>query len=214
MVWGSDHHSHVSRLKASMNSLNNKEKNLYFVMIQFVRLLKDGKDISMSKRSGQYTTIKDLLSLVDNDVVRFMMVTRSSDTHFDFDLDQCLKDSDENPVFYIQYANARINSIIKKSGIKDLSTQNLDVIDSIKEVGLIKAVIDFEDVIKDSAENLAPHKLTFYLQNLAKEFHSYYKSTKILNNDKLMTRLILITTIKSVLSNGLSLLGVSSPEEM
>ena len=213
-VWGSDHHSHVSRLKASMNSLNNKEKNLYFVMIQFVRLLKDGKDISMSKRSGQYTTIKDLLSLVDNDVVRFMMVTRSSDTHFDFDLDQCLKDSDENPVFYIQYANARINSIIKKSGIKDLSTQNLDIIDSIKEVGLIKAVIDFEDVIKDSAENLAPHKLTFYLQNLAKEFHSYYKSTKILNNDKLMTRLILITTIKSVLSNGLSLLGVSSPEEM
>ena len=176
-------------------------------MIQFVRLLKDGKDISMSKRSGQYTTIKDLLSLVDNDVVRFMMVTRSSDTHFDFDLDQCLKDSDENPVFYIQYANARINSIIKKSGIKDLSTQNLDIIDSIKEVGLIKAVIDFEDVIKDSAENLAPHKLTFYLQNLAKEFHSYYKSTKILNNDKLMTRLILITTIKSVLSNGLSLLG-------
>ena len=213
-VWGSDHHSHVSRLKASMNSLNNKEKNLYFVMIQFVRLLKDGKDISMSKRSGQYTTIKDLLSLVDNDVVRFMMVTRSSDTHFDFDLDQCLKDSDENPVFYIQYANARINSIIKKSGIKDLSAQNLDIIDSIKEVALIKAVIDFEDVIKDSAENLAPHKLTFYLQNLAKEFHSYYKSTKILNNDKLMTRLILIATIKSVLSNGLSLLGVSSPEEM
>ena len=92
--------------------------------------------------------------------------------------------------------------------------RNLDIIDSIKEVALIKAVIDFEDVIKDSAENLAPHKLTFYLQNLAKEFHSYYKSTKILNNDKLMTRLILIATIKSVLSNGLSLLGVSSPEEM
>jgi len=213
-IWGADHHSHVSRLKASMKSLGNSQTHFDFLMIQFVRLLKDGKDISMSKRSGQYTTIKDLLSLVNKDVVRFMMVTRSSDTHFDFDLNQCLQDSDENPVFYIQYANARINSIIKKSGVSELDINKMDIIESDKEIKLIKEIIGFEDAIKDSAQSLSPHKLTFYLQNLAKEFHSYYKSTKILNNDKLMTRLILITTIKSVLSNGLSLLGVSSPEEM
>ena len=170
-IWGADHHSHVSRLKASMKSLGNSQTHFDFLMIQFVRLLKDGKDISMSKRSGQYTTIKDLLSLVNKDVVRFMMVTRSSDTHFDFDLNQCLQDSDENPVFYIQYANARINSIIKKSGVSELDINKMDIIESDKEIKLIKGIIGFEDAIKDSAQSLSPHKLTFYLQNLAKEFH-------------------------------------------
>ncbi len=215
-IWGADHHSHVSRLKASMKSLGNSQTHFDFLMIQFVRLLKDGKDISMSKRSGQYTTIKDLLSLVNKDVVRFMMVTRSSDTHFDFDLNQCLQDSDENPVFYIQYANARINSIIKKSGVSELDINKMDIIESDKEIKLIKEIIGFEDAIKDSAQSLSPHKLTFYLQNLAKEFHSYYKSTKILNEnqDQVMSRLVLITTIKFILSNGLQLLGASSPEEM
>ncbi len=215
-IWGADHHSHVSRLKASMKSLGNSQTHFDFLMIQFVRLLKDGKDISMSKRSGQYTTIKDLLSLVNKDVVRFMMVTRSSDTHFDFDLNQCLQESDENPVFYIQYANARINSIIKKSGVSELDINKMDIIESDKEIKLIKEIIGFEDAIKDSAQSLSPHKLTFYLQNLAKEFHSYYKSTKILNEnqDQVMSRLVLITTIKFILSNGLQLLGASSPEEM
>ena len=97
-----------------------------------------------------------------------MMVTRSSDTHFDFDLNQCLQDSDENPVFYIQYANARINSIIKKSGVSELDINKMDIIESDKEIKLIKEIIGFEDAIKDSAQSLSPHKLTFYLQNLAK----------------------------------------------
>ena len=216
-IWGADHHSHVTRLTSSIKGINDEDSlKLEFVMIQFVRLLKNGLDISMSKRSGQYTTIRDLLSLVDKDVIRFMMVSRSSDTHFDFDLDNCLKDSDENPVFYIQYANARINSILKKGCSIDLNDIETVFLEDIKELSLIKKIIDFEYVIEDSAKNLSPHKLAFYLQDLAKDFHSYYKTTKILNNEinETKIKLILISTIKSVLSTGLGLLGVSSPEEM
>ena len=215
-VWGADHHSHISRLRAAMDILSNDSTRLVFILIQFVRLIKDNKDISMSKRSGTYTTIKDLLSEFDKDLVRFLMISRSSDSHFDFDLDKCRSDSEENPVFYIQYANARINSIMEKSQLKKIDFDNLHLLSEEKEIILIKKLLHFPEVVKEAATNYAPHKIAFYLQDLSSEFHHYYKSTKVLVEDKetLNSRLALLSLIKIVLVNGLNLLGVSSPDKM
>ena len=170
----------------------------------------------MSKRSGTYTTIKDLLSEFDKDLVRFLMISRSSDSHFDFDLDKCRSDSEENPVFYIQYANARINSIMEKSHLKKIDFDNLHLLSEEKEIILIKKLLHFPEVVKEAATNYAPHKIAFYLQDLSSEFHHYYKSTKVLVEDKetLNSRLALLSLIKIVLVNGLNLLGVSSPDKM
>ena len=147
-VWGADHHSHVSRLNAAMKSLGFDNNKLQFVMIQFVRLLRDGQDISMSKRSGEYTTIRDLLAEVNKDVVRFIMVMRSSDSHFDFDLGKCLEDSDDNPVFYIQYANARISSIIQKTNISDYDLSKTKYLINEKEILLIKKLFHLRKLSK------------------------------------------------------------------
>lgn len=215
-IWGADHHSHISRLKASMNLLSNDTSKMIFILIQFVRLVRNDEDVSMSKRSGTYTTVRDLLSEFNKDLVRFLMISRSSDTHFDFDLDKCREDSEENPVFYIQYANARINSVLQKSPLKNLNYKNLSTLNEEKEIALIKRLLNFPDIVNEAADNFAPHKVAFYLQGLASEFHAYYKSTKILVEDDTVVngRLVLLSSIKIVLMNGLNLLGVSSPDKM
>ena len=215
-IWGADHHSHISRLKASMNLLSNDTSKMIFILIQFVRHVRNDEDVSMSKRSGTYTTVRDLLSEFNKDLVRFLMISRSSDTHFDFDLDKCREDSEENPVFYIQYANARINSVLQKSPLKNLNYKNLSTLNEEKEIALIKRLLNFPDIVNEAADNFAPHKVAFYLQGLASEFHAYYKSTKILVEDDTVVngRLVLLSSIKIVLMNGLNLLGVSSPDKM
>ena len=215
-IWGADHHSHISRLKASMNLLSNDTSKMIFILIQFVRLVRNDEDVSMSKRSGTYTTVRNLLSEFNKDLVRFLMISRSSDTHFDFDLDKCREDSEENPVFYIQYANARINSVLQKSPLKNLNYKNLSTLNEEKEIALIKRLLNFPDIVNEAADNFAPHKVAFYLQGLASEFHAYYKSTKILVEDDTIVngRLVLLSSIKIVLMNGLNLLGVSSPDKM
>ena len=161
-IWGADHHSHISRLKASMNLLSNDTNKLVFVLIQFVRLVKNNKDISMSKRSGTYTTIKDLLEEFDKDLIRFLMISRSSDTHFDFNFDKCRNDSEENPVFYIQYANARINSILEKTPLDKWDFRNVLLLNEDKEIGLIKRLLNFPEIVSKSAANLARHKIALY----------------------------------------------------
>ncbi len=217
-VWGADHHSHISRLKASMKLLSNDLTKLDFVLIQFVRLIKDGQDVSMSKRSGTYTTIKDMLNEFNKDLVRFMMVSRSSDSHFDFDLDKCREGSDDNPIFYIQYASARINSILNKDDLNkhDMESANLALLTEEKEIGLIKKILSFPDTVEEASNTMSPHKVAFYLQELAAIFHSYYKNTKVLVEDDELSkaRVLLLSSIKIVFINGLNLLGVSSPERM
>ena len=217
-VWGADHHSHISRLKASMKLLSNDLTKLDFVLIQFVRLIKDGQDVSMSKRSGAYTTIKDMLNEFNKDLVRFMMVSRSSDSHFDFDLDKCREGSDDNPIFYIQYASARINSILNKDDLNkhDMESANLALLTEEKEIGLIKKILSFPDTVEEASNTMSPHKVAFYLQELAAIFHSYYKNTKVLVEDDELSkaRVLLLSSIKIVFINGLNLLGVSSPERM
>ena len=217
-IWGADHHSHISRLRASMKLLSNDLSKLNFVLIQFVRLIKDGKDVSMSKRSGTYTTIRDMLGEFNKDLVRFMMVSRSSDTHFDFDLDKCREGSSDNPIFYIQYANARINSILSKDDIPKESDGNpdLSLLVELKEIELIKKILSFPDTVLEASETMSPHKIAFFLQELAAQFHSYYKSTKVLVDDLEVSkaRVLLLRSLKTVFVNGLNLLGVSSPERM
>jgi arginyl-tRNA synthetase len=217
-IWGADHHSHISRLRASMKLLSNDLTKLNFVLIQFVRLIKDGKDVSMSKRSGTYTTIRDMLGEFNKDLVRFMMVSRSSDSHFDFDLDKCREGSADNPIFYIQYANARINSILNKDDIAKESDGNpdLSLLVEEKEIELIKKILSFPDTVLEASETMSPHKIAFFLQELAAQFHSYYRSTKVLVDDLEVSRarVLLLRSLKTVFVNGLNLLGVSSPERM
>ena len=217
-IWGADHHSHISRLRASMKLLSNDLTKLNFVLIQFVRLIKDGKDVSMSKRSGTYTTIRDMLGEFNKDLVRFMMVSRSSDSHFDFDLDKCREGSADNPIFYIQYANARINSILNKDDIAKESDGNpdLSLLVEEKEIELIKKILSFPDTVLEASQTMSPHKIAFFLQELAAQFHSYYKSTKVLVDDLEVSRarVLLLRSLKTVFVNGLNLLGVSSPERM
>lgn len=217
-IWGADHHSHISRLKASMRLLSNDLDKLQFVLIQFVRLVKDGEDVSMSKRSGTYITIKDMLEEFNGDLVRFLMVSRSSDSHFDFDLDKCREGSDENPIYYIQYANARINSILKKYNSESFDIENVDLslLNSEKEIALIKKILDFPVVVREASSSLAPHKIAFYLQELASIFHGYYKITKVLVEDQSVSsaRISLLYSLRVVFANGLNLLGVSSPDRM
>jgi len=217
-IWGADHHSHISRLRASMKLLSNDLSKLNFVLIQFVRLIKDGKDVSMSKRSGTYTTIRDMLGEFNKDLVRFMMVSRSSDSHFDFDLDKCREGSADNPIFYIQYANARINSILNKDDIAKESDGNpdLSLLVEEKEIELIKKILSFPDTVLEASQTMSPHKIAFFLQELAAQFHSYYRSTKVLVDDLEVSRarVLLLRSLKTVFVNGLNLLGVSSPERM
>ena len=217
-IWGADHHSHISRLKASIKALGHDESILDVPLIQFVRLVSEGKEVKMSKRSGEYVTMREVLEEVGADVLRFFMLMRSSDSHLDFDLDLAKRQSSENPVYYVQYAHARINSVFvkaKEAGI-GLSKDYINLLDKPEEVEIAKTLLNFPDVIKDSAYSLSPHKITFYLQEVASQFHVYYNKYKVVTDDEKLSssRLYLINCVKTVIHNGLKILGVSAPERM
>ena len=217
-IWGADHHSHISRLKAAIKALGYDEKILQVLLIQFVRLVSSGKEVSMSKRSGQYVTMREVIDEVGVDVLRFFMLMRSTDSHLDFDLDLAKKQSSENPVYYVQYAHARINSIFEKAeeaNIKE-SKDYLGLLEKPEEIEIAKTLLNFPEVILESTKTLSPHKITFYLQQLASQFHVYYNKYKIIGDDDKIssTRLYLIKCVKIVIHNGLKILGVSAPERM
>ena len=217
-IWGADHHSHIGRLKSAIKALGYDESILQVLLIQFVRLVSNGKEVSMSKRSGEYVTMREVLEDVGADVLRFFMLMRSSDSHLDFDLELAKKQSSENPVYYVQYAHARINSIFEKAGQSNIkeSKDYLGLLDKAEEIEIAKTLLNFPEVIKDSANTLTPHKITFYLQELASQFHVYYNKYKIIGDDDKISsmRLYLIKCVKTVIHNGLKILGVSAPERM
>ena len=218
-IWGADHHSHFSRLKASMKAIGNNDSILNVLLIQFVRLIKDGKEVSMSKRSGTFVTLRDVLNEVGCDVTRFFLLMRSSDSHLDFDLSLAYEQSSDNPVYYIQYAYARISSILRnaKDASLDLSDKYLDELNNEAEQNIIKKLIEFPEVVESSSNLLAPHKIVYYLQELASQFHVYYNKNKIINlEDRNLSsaRIYFICCIQVVIRNGLTLLGVNSPERM
>ncbi|HPB38556.1 MAG TPA: arginine--tRNA ligase [Syntrophorhabdus sp.] len=220
-IWGSDHHGYIPRMRASIEALGRGKDSLKVLLIQFVTLIKDGKPVGMSTRAGQFTTLKEVLNEVGRDAARFFFLMRKSDAHLEFDLDLAKKTTNENPVFYIQYAHARIESIFrvaKDEGIDPASvkTARVDLLTEKDEITLIKGILHFFDVIEGSAKSLEPHRITFYLLDLVGRFHSYYNKTRVIVGDQELTmaRLLLLATLQQVIKDALALLGVSAPERM
>lgn len=220
-IWGSDHHGYIPRMRASIEALGKNKDSLRVLLIQFVTLIKDGKPVGMSTRSGQFTTLKEVLNEVGRDAARFFFLMRKSDAHLEFDLDLAKKTTNENPVFYVQYAHARIESIFRvaqEEGIdlKFVKTAKVDLLTQKDEITLIKGILHYFDVIEGSAKSLEPHRITFYLLDLVGRFHSYYNKTRVIVDDRELTmaRLLLLVILQQVIKSALTLLGVSAPERM
>ncbi len=220
-IWGSDHHGYIPRMKASIEALGKDKESLKVLLIQFVTLIKDGKPVGMSTRSGQFTTLKEVLNEVGKDAARFFFLMRKSDAHLEFDLDLAKKTTNENPVFYVQYAHARIESIFRVAGEEGIDpafvkSAKIELLTEKDEITLIKGILHFFDVIEGSARSLEPHRITFYLLDLVGRFHSYYNKTRVIVEDKeqTMARILLLAILQQVIKSALTLLGVSAPERM
>ena len=217
-IWGADHHGYVSRIKGAIQALELDPEKLQIALVQFAVLYREGKKAPMSTRSGEFVTLRDLRQEVGKDAARFFYVMRKSDQHLDFDLDLAKSQSNDNPVFYVQYAHARVCSVIAQWDQAVTILQNADtkMLDSPMELALLQKLIDYPDIIESAAREFAPHFVAFYLRELASEFHRYYNATRFLVPEIPLqhARLILIVSIRQVLHNGLKLLGVSAPDKM
>jgi len=219
-IWGADHHGYIARVKASIAALNHDPEKLEILLVQFANLYRGGKKVKMSTRSGSFVTLEELRNEVGNDAARFFYVMRKSEQHMDFDLDLAKSKTNENPVFYIQYAHARICSVLKQAGEKEIivntSDADLSLLVEDSEKSLLKELSRYKGVVESSALQYEPHQLAYYLKDLASCFHSYYNACPFLVGDESLTqaRLALVIASKQVLVNGLSLLGVSAPESM
>lgn len=221
-IWGADHHGYIPRLTASVESLGHERDALKVVLVQLVNLLRGGKPVAMSTRSGEFVTMKEVVDEVGKDAARYNFLMRRSDSHLDFDLELAKRQSSENPVYYVQYAHARICSIFEQADRKGYRVFCFDDVSDIhrlnipEEMALIKAVALFPEIVEGAARTLEPHRLTFYLNDLAAIFHNYYNKHKVVSSDKELTtaRLFLLRSIRTVLKNALRLLGVSAPEKM
>jgi len=215
-IWGPDHHGYIPRLKAAVQALGRKKEDLSVIIVQLATLFKDGSPVPMSTRAGQYVTLQEVLDEIGPDVSRFFFLMRRVDSHLDFDLSLAKKESSENPVFYIQYAHARIASIIKKSGKVDFKKADLSLLHEPEELDLVKLLGQFPQELEACVKMLDPYNLVSYLQQLAGLFHKFYDTHKVISeNEKLMlARLDLVEATRIVLANGLKLLNVSIPEKM
>ncbi len=217
-IWGPDHHGYISRLKAAVCALGFKEDDIAILIVQLVTLYKDKKPVPMSTREGQFITLKELISEVGKDAARYFFLMRKIDSHLDFDMELAKDKTPENPVFYVQYAHARISSVLKKARIKKANLLNCDLSMLIQpeEADLVKLIMRFPDIVKQAGFNLEPYRLLPYLETLAKTFHSFYDKHKIIGEDKGLTlaRLALIEAVRIVIENGLKLIGVTAPKEM
>ncbi|MCG6537300.1 MAG: arginine--tRNA ligase, partial [Syntrophales bacterium LBB04] len=220
-IWGADHHGYIPRLQASMQSLGSERDALKIVLVQLVNLLRDGKPVAMSTRSGEFVTMKEVVDEVGKDAARYNFLMRRSDSHLDFDLELAKRQSNENPVYYVQYAHARICSIFGtacEKGYPVPSFHDVDVrrLDFPEEMSLIKAIARFPEVVEGAAQTLEPHRITFYLNDLAGVFHNYYNKHRVISTDRDLTlaRLLLAKSLRTVLKNALYLIGVSAPDKM
>ena len=220
-IWGSDHHGYIPRMRAGIEALGHDKNRLKVLLIQFVTLLKDGQPVGMSTRSGQFTTLKEVLDEVGRDAARFFFLMRKSDAHLEFDLDLAKKTSNENPVYYVQYAHARIASIFRVAKEEGINIESLGSADvgplALKdEITLIKGILQFFDVLEGSARRYEPHRITFYLLDLVGKFHSYYNKARVICDDNGVTlaRLLLLQMLAKVIESGLGILGVSAPDKM
>lgn len=219
-IWGADHHGYIPRMKAAIQALGYDRDALEVEIIQLVHLFKDGEKMKMSKRTGKAVTMRDLVEEVGLDAVRYFFAMRSPDTHLDFDLDLAVSQSNENPVFYAQYAHARISSIIRQGeeqGIVVGSSADYSQIESEKEIDVLKKLGEFPQAVGEAALKRMPHRITNYIFDLASAFHSFYNADKVLDSDNLersKARLALIKAVQITLKNALALIGVAAPEKM
>ncbi len=218
---GPDHHGHIGRLKMAMKALEIDEKWLDIFIVQQVNLMRDGKKIKMSKRAGRFETMRDLLSEVGKDAARFFFLMRTQSSHLDFDLNLAKEKSSKNPVYYIQYAHARICNILKHAEEDKIDTGKIDnpnteLINKPEEIELAKTLAGFKDICEISALTYAPHRIAGYLLKLAGIFHDFYNKHRVItkNKDLTVARLLIVTSTRIVLANGLRLLGISAPEKM
>lgn len=219
-VWGADHHGYVPRMTAAVESLGRKAEDLRVLLIQFVNLLRGGEQVAMSTRSGQFVTLRDVIDEVGVDASRYFFVMRSCDSHLDFDLALAKEASNENPVYYVQYAHARIHSLFREASGRGVALSGEDVdlhlLDTAEEQALIRKLAAFPEEVAKASEELAPHRVTFYLYDLASHFHSFYNAHRVLDAepDLRRARLALLDATRITLANALGLLGVQAPQNM
>jgi len=220
-IWGADHHGYIPRMSAAVQALGYEKDALKVILVQLVNLLREGKPVAMSTRSGEFVTLREVVDEVGRDAARYNFLMRRSDSHLDFDLEIAKKQSNENPVYYVQYAHARICSILRIAAERGYTVPAYDRADLSllrlpEEVDLVKAVTRFPELLEGAARSLEPHRVTFYLNDLAGLFHSYYNKNKVISEDAALTgaRLFLCRSVLTVLQNALKILGVSAPEKM
>ncbi len=217
-IWGADHHGYIPRVKGAIAALGLPPEKLEVALVQFAVLYRDGQKTSMSTRSGEFVTLRELRREVGNDACRFFYVLRKSDQHLDFDLDLAKSQSNENPVYYIQYGHARVCSVLAQWGgsVADLAAADAGRLESERELALCARLAAFPEIVQSAAADYAPHQIAFYLKDLAGEFHGWYNAERMLVEDEELkfARLALATAIRQVLASGLALLGVSAPASM
>lgn len=220
-IWGADHHGYVPRLKAALQSLGKDPDSLTVILVQLVTLIREGKPVAMSTRAGEFVTLREVLDEVGKDAARYIFLTRRSDSPLDFDLDLAKKQSNENPVYYVQYAHARVCSVLsvalsQKINVEELNLRAVPRLTLPEERRLLKHLMEYPEEVGQAAMKLEPHRLPFYLAELASQFHYYYNQHRIILDDRELSeaRLILAKAVGIVIKNALSLLGVSAPQKM
>ena len=220
-VWGADHHGYIPRMMAAVEASGHRRDQFQVILVQLVNLLRAGEPAAMSTRAGEFVTLRDVVDEVGTDAARFIFLSRHYESPLDFDLELAKQQSNENPVYYVQYVHARICSIRRKaadSGIDEFrfDPAAVDRLTEPEEIQLLKILSRFPQTVRSSAETLEPHRVTFFLMNLASSFHTYYNKHRVLTDDPVLSggRLYLVEAVRTVIENGLTLLGVSAPQKM
>jgi len=220
-IWGADHHGYIQRLSASIEASGYNRSNFHIILVQFVNLLRHGEPVAMSTRSGEFVTLNEVIQEVGTDAARFIFLTRHHDSPLDFDLEVAKMKSNENPVYYVQYVHARVASIIRNAHSMNIPIGSYEEscfsnLIEPEEIHLLKCMGRFPEIVEKCAVLLEPHRLVYYLMDLASYFHAYYNKHRVISEDISLTqsRICLVEAVKIIIKNGLSLLGVSSPESM
>jgi arginyl-tRNA synthetase len=220
-IWGADHHGYIPRVQAVIQAFGHPKDSLHVLLVQLVAILRHGQPVPMSKRAGTFVTLRDVMQDVGADAARFIFLTRRSDSHLDFDLDVAKEQSRENPVYYVQYAHARLASLMREAEsrgmrVPDKGSVDINLLDVEEEQNIIKALAKYPEVVEEAALSYEPHRLTFYLQDLAGLLHNYYFKHRVITEDVARTgaKLFLMKQVKTVIASALRILGVNAPEKM
>jgi arginyl-tRNA synthetase len=222
-IWGADHHGYVERMRAGVQAIGRAKEDLRIVLVQLVNLLRGGEPVAMSTRGGEFVTLREVVDEVGKDATRFIFLTRRTDSPLDFDLEVAKAQSNDNPVYYVQYAHARLCSVFEVARERGVVFDPREVLDATlnhlqvpQEFEIIKMLGEYPEVLCECARSLEPHYIPYYLNQLVSLFHSYYHDNRILSDDTELTkaRLCLAFAIKEVIANALGLLGVSAPQKM